>query len=301
MQAAFPLLSLALLTSQAALWWCVYHQHYWIAAALVPLISHVMHGQLIGLHEASHGMLRKNRTLNEIDGILLGTFSFVSFSLYRAAHQLHHIHLGSPRDEEFWPFVEPGAPRWLRVLTAVGELCAGLVFSPMIFARTFLRKGSPIRNKRVRRRIWMEWGFTLVVWTLLLSAVAHFGVWKYFLWMYLAPAVVAGNLQSWRRYIEHVGMTGSTTNGVTRSIVANTWWGRLVALSLLHEPFHGVHHRRASIPHAKVPQYASWLEPQAPGERPPFKSYGHAFLHLLKSLGNPRMGAQWVTGEGKHE
>jgi fatty acid desaturase len=95
-------------------------------------------------------------------------------------------------------------------------------------------------------------------------------------------------------------MTGSTTNGITRSIVADTWVGRLVAFSLLHEPFHGVHHERAGIPHAKLPQFASWLEPKAPGERPPFPSYRHAFLDLLRSLGNPRMGAQWV-GAGRGE
>ena len=53
--------------------------------------------------------------------------------------------VGSRRDEEFWPFVEPGVPRWLRVLTAIGELCCGLLVTPLIFARTFLRAGSPIR------------------------------------------------------------------------------------------------------------------------------------------------------------
>src|SRR4051812_10367475 len=190
LQAAFPLLSLALLAAQAALWWCVNREHYWLAVPLVPIISHLMHGQLIGLHEASHGLLRKNRRLNEIDGVLLGTFSFVSFSLYRAAHQLHHLHLGSPRDEEFWPFVEPGMPRWVRVATAIGELCFGLVVTPLIFARTFLRAGSPIRSKKVRRRVWAEWVLTAVVWTAVLSAVAWFGVWRYFLWMYLAPAVL---------------------------------------------------------------------------------------------------------------
>jgi fatty acid desaturase len=297
--AAFHLLTVALLAAQIALGWAVYHHWYWLAVPLVPLIAHLMHGQLIGLHEASHGLLRKNRTLNEIDGVLLGTFSFVSFSLYRAAHQLHHIHLGSPRDEEFWPFVEPGVPRWLRVLVAYAELFAGLIFSPMIFARTFLRKDSPIRSKKVRRRIWAEWALTAIVWTALLSTVAWFGVWKYFLWMYLAPAFIAGNLQSWRRYIEHVGMTGSKTNGITRSIVANTWVGRLVAFSLLHEPFHGVHHRKSSIPHAQVPQYAAWLQPKASDDVPPFPSYRHAFFHLLRSLGNPRMGPQWAAVDAR--
>ena len=52
-----------------------------------------------------------------------------------------------------------------------------------------------------------------------------------------------GNLQSWRKYIEHVGLLGNTVNSSTRSIVAQGWPGRLFAFTLLHEPFHGLHAR----------------------------------------------------------
>ena len=184
-----------------------------LAVPLVLLISHLMHGQLIGFHEASHGLLRKNRRLNEFDGVLIGTFSFVSFSLYRAAHQTHHMHLGTERDEEFWPFVHPEISRPARVLAAFLELNAGLLFTPVIFLRTFLRHDSPIRSKKVRRRIWAELALMAIVWTCFLSAIHHFGVWQYFLLMYLAPAGIAANLQSWRKYIEHVGLTGHDRAG----------------------------------------------------------------------------------------
>jgi fatty acid desaturase len=111
--------------------------------------------------------------------------------------------------------------------------------------------------------------------------------------MYLAPTYVAANLQSWRKYIEHVGLTGGTVNSSTRSIVAQGWPGRFVALTLLHEPFHGVHHLHMQLPHAELPGRVSELAPQASDEIHPFPSYRHAFLHLLRSLANPRMGAQW--------
>ena len=90
--------------------------------------------------------LRKSRLLNEIDGIIIGIFSLMSFSLYRAAHQLHHAYLASERDEELWPFVHPQMPRGARVLAAVLELTMGLLFTPFLFLRTFLRGDSPIRN-----------------------------------------------------------------------------------------------------------------------------------------------------------
>ena len=108
---------------------------------------------------------------------------------------------------------------------------------------------------------------------------------------------MAANLQSWRKYIEHVGMTGDTVNGSTRSIVAKSWFGRLLAFSLLHEPFHGVHHQRAGLPHSVLPQYVEKLQPKKPGERTPYPSYRDALPDLLRSLVNPRVGPQWHAVE----
>ena len=93
---------------------------------LVLLASHFMHGVAVGLHEATHGLLRKYRRFNEFDGVLLGVFSFMSFSLYRAAHQSHHAYFATERDEELWPFVFTSKPRWVRVLAAVLEQMRGM-------------------------------------------------------------------------------------------------------------------------------------------------------------------------------
>jgi fatty acid desaturase len=293
-RAAFPILAATFLLNQVALGTALYLGSVWFTVALVLTASHLMHGMLIGFHEASHGLLRKNRRLNEIDGVLIGIFSLMSFSLYRAAHQLHHAYLASQRDEELWPFVLPGMPRWTRVLAAFLELGLGLLYTPFLFVRTFLRAGSPIRNKKLRRRIWKEFALSGVVWFCLLAAVAWFGVWKYFLCMYLAPAYLASNMQSWRKYIEHVGLTGSTVNSSTRSIVSKGPLGRIVAFTLLHEPYHGVHHRHAGLPHAELPQFTAELEPKNPGEVSPFPSYRRALMDLLRNLPDPRAGAQWL-------
>ena len=265
----------------------------WLALPLVLLAGHLMHGSGVAFHEASHGHLRRSRFLNELDGVIIGVLSLMSFSLYRAAHQLHHMHLATERDEELWPFVHPQSPRWLRILAAFLELTVGLLFMPCLFLRTFLRAGSPIRSRRVRRRIWAELVLIVVVWAGILSAVTYWNVWYFFLWMYVGPAILAGNLQSWRKYIEHVGLTGSTVNSSTRNIVAEGWPGRLMAFSLLHEPYHGVHHLHAGLPHEELPGRASELAPRTADEMHPFASYRHALLHLLRSLADPRVGAQW--------
>ncbi|MEQ1860230.1 MAG: fatty acid desaturase [Chthoniobacteraceae bacterium] len=292
-RSAFQMLALMFMASQVGLGFAVYHANYWIAVPLVFVTSHLMHAMLIGFHEATHGLLRKSRVLNEIDGIIIGTLSLMSFSLYRAAHQLHHAYLASERDEELWPFVHPEMPRWARVGAAITELTMGLFFTPFLFIRTFLRAGSPIRNKKLRRRIWLEFAGTAVVWTAILTAIAIFDAWKYFLWLHVMPAWLAANMQSLRKYVEHVGLTGSTVNSATRSIVAEGWVATFLNFTLLHEPYHGVHHWRSGLPHLELPQHAEALEPSADEERPPFRTFSAALRDLFINLADPRVGAQW--------
>ena len=265
----------------------------WWAVPLVLVMAHLMHGAAVGFHEASHGLLRRNRRLNEIDGVLIGLLSFMSFSLYRAAHQTHHAHFATERDEELWPFVITTTPRWARILAAALELTVGWIYTPLLFLRAFLRADTPIRSKKVRRRVWEELLLLLAVWAAIIAAVARFHAWSYLLWMYLLPAYLAGNLQSWRKYIEHVGLTGNTTNSATRNIVAHGWPGRLFAFSLLHEPFHGVHHLHLSLPHPELPFHVAELAPRTACELAPFPNYRTALLHLMRCLTDPRVGAQW--------
>jgi fatty acid desaturase len=265
----------------------------WFVLPLVLLAGHLMHGAAVGFHEASHGLLRRNRILNEFDGVLIGVFSFMSFSLYRVVHQWHHAHLTTERDEEFWPFVDPGKPLWARRLAAFLELSFGMIYTPLLFLRIFLRQGAPIRSRKVRRRIWSELLLAVLVWSAVIAAISYWQVWRYFVWMYLAPAFVAGNLQSWRKYVEHMGLTGGTVNSTTRSIMAQGWSGKLMAWSLLHEPFHGVHHQNVGIPHPELPFRAEMLLPMTAEELPPFPSYFHAVMDMLRSLANPRIGSQW--------
>ncbi len=294
---AYLLVGGMLYLSLLAIFFALQRDNYWLVVPLALVASHLMHGSLIGFHEASHGMLKRSRKWNEFDGVLIGTLSFTSFSLYRASHQTHHAHLGSERDEELWPFVRTEKSRGFRVVAAVLELCFGLFYTPLLFLRTFLRKGSPIRAQRVRRRIWMEIALMGVFWSTLLSLVAWFGAWKYLFWMFFVPGFIAGNLQSWRKYIEHVGLTGSTVRSATRSIVAEGPLGKLVSFTLLHEPYHGVHHQRAGLPHAELPGYTRDLQPTQREECTPFPSYRHALIHLFHCLSDPRVGPQWEKVE----
>jgi len=292
-RSAFHVVGVLFILSEVALALGVQQGWWWLVVSLSVVTSHLMHGQLIGLHEAAHGSLHGNRRFNEIHGVILGLGSLMSFSLYRAAHQSHHANLASERDEELWPFVHPHKPRWFRVGAAVLELALGLLFTPCLFLRTFLRAGSPIRNRRVRLRIWLELAAVVLVWGAVLACCAVFGGWRYLLWMYLMPALLAGNMQSLRKYVEHVGLCGAGVSASTRSIVAEGWLARFISFTLLHEPYHGVHHWRPGLPHAALPLNTCVLEPSKADDLPPFRTYRAALTDLFAALPDPRVGAQW--------
>jgi fatty acid desaturase len=291
---AFQLIVIATAVNGGVMAYAVHHDNYWLAIPLVLIASHLMHGLIIGLHEASHGLLRENRTFNEFDGILIGALGLMSFSLYRAAHQAHHAYLATERDTELWPFVNPAVPRWQRVLAAGIELTFGMFYTPFLFLRAFLKKDTAVRATKVRKRVWQEFGFMVVLWAFIITLVAVTNTWKLFLWLYFIPTFIAGNLQSVRKYIEHVGLHGSSPLTATRSIVCDSWLGKLTSLTLLHEPLHGIHHRHSGLPHPVLPQYVPVLTPVNEEHEKVFPSYSAAFLHLAKCLRDPKVGPQWV-------
>ena len=79
-RAAFQVVSILFFSTQAALALALHRGWIWLAVPLVLAVSHFMHGFLIGFHEASHGMLRKNRLFNDVEGVfIVGTDNKVSF------------------------------------------------------------------------------------------------------------------------------------------------------------------------------------------------------------------------------
>src|SRR5260370_8698598 len=90
LRGAFQLLVFGLAFAEVMLAVTVHRGLIWLAVPLVLVASHLMHAMLIGLHEASHGLLRKSRRLNEFDGVLMGTLSLMRFIFFPYVHQTPH-------------------------------------------------------------------------------------------------------------------------------------------------------------------------------------------------------------------
>lgn len=252
-------------------------------------LAYVMHAHLLAFHECSHAGLLPFRTLNYLAGVLVGWGSLMSFKLYRTTHHTHHGYLGQERDEELWPFVIRDMPRWKRRVAAIGELTVGLLYTPALFLRCYFRRGSPIRNRRTRIHIAFELTGMILFWTAILWATANFDLWIYLLSCYVVPAWLAGNIQSARKYVEHMGLFGTTVETLTRSIVSGTWFGRLVSFTLFYEQYHAAHHLHGEIPQREVAGTAGVLE-----DRCVYRTYAAALADVARQLADPKIGPQWL-------
>jgi fatty acid desaturase len=291
----------ALVLGEVLLAWSVSNGHAILAMLATLLVAHFMHSQLLAFHEAAHGVLCPNWWVNELIGLLIGKYHLNGLSLFRAVHHTHHAYLATEKDEQLWPFVNPRAPRWARRVAAACELSLGMLYDLVEFWRAFLRPGSPVQNPKVRGRVWAELGLTVGFWTLVLTAVAWWGVWRWLLLLYVVPALIAGNMHSLRKYIEHMGLMGSTVLGLTRTVVPSGPLSRLLAFTMFNVSYHSVHHYYARMPQASLPRFAVELEPQAPEEHTVYPSYWMAFLAMLPTLADPKTGPQWSQCRAKTE
>ena len=263
--------------------------------ALVPTwcaIAWLDHAALTRLHEAAHGTLAKPRWLNELVGIFIGTASLTPLSVYRHVHHRHHAHLAGPDDPEFWPYNLPDAPRWIRLTYAWLELAIGWIFTPLLYS---VRTARELPSTKPARQRWLiaEWCILLLAWGALLWLVIDLGWWPYFVVGHLAPAWLAGSLQTLRKFTEHLGLAGDTILAMTRTVAYTGRIGRAASKTQLHVEHHGTHHRRARIPWNELPDVTPTVY-NTGDEGPLFSNHLAAVCDMLPHLLDPKVGPQWT-------
>lgn len=291
----FPLLVMHIATWVLAAWsWIA---GLWTLTVLLWIVAaHFNHSKLMAYHEAAHQTLSKNRLCNELRGIITGLFCGVPLAAYRVVHHTHHAHLGSNRDGELWPFTDPAAPRWLRLLVLAAGLVAGPAVTPLLFLRGAL---VPRVNARVRRRMVAEYVLLVAAWSAALTAVAVFGWWEAFLVGFMVPAFLTGLFQTLRTLVEHLGLFGDSPLTLSRTIVAEGALSRFISTSMMHVDQHGPHHAFGRVPHHRLPDATRELcgGSQSEAVVSVFRSYLQAGWDMLPHLLDPKFGPQWKQSE----
>jgi fatty acid desaturase len=175
---------------------------------------------------------------------------------------------------------------------AIGELCFGFFVTPIIFLRGVLVSELP-RSQQVR--VWLEYAAAVALWCIALLSIHYLGWWQSFLVGYFAPAFLAGNLQSFRKFTEHMGLFGDSPLTATRTVTRNRLFGKVVSRSVLHTDHHGTHHRYGRLPYHLLPVVTWDVYRDARDAIPTFPNYTRAFLDMVPSLRDPRIGRQWLA------
>ncbi len=288
-----PMMNVFMFLGFSALTMVLWNQGYWYLSVLCWLpMAHLGHSVLLAFHEAVHFTLSKKAWLNDFRGFVIGSSVGVPLSVYRHLHKYHHSNLSSPQDAELWPYNDPSQPRWFRRLSAAVELTLGFFYTPVIFLRGVLidKKMSPA----LRRRIAIEYVLVIAVWVVLLSLVHMGGWWIQFLVGYLIPSMLAANLQTMRKFTEHMGLVGKTPLTLTRSVVDRTWTGRWIAASMLNVCYHGTHHRYGKLAYYDLPEATNKAYRTEAQPIPLYTSYWSAFWAMVPTLADPKCGANWL-------
>jgi fatty acid desaturase len=240
-------------------------------------------------------MLHPVRWMNNLVGHIVGTVLAIPLSVYRYAHAQHHAHLASENDPELWPFVKPGTPRWKRLLAAALAIAFGTIYSPFLFLRAVLV--APRLSKRLARKIAAEYAGSMLLWSVVLAVVCRWHWWELFAVGVAAPIMLAGTYQTLRLYTEHMGLMGDSPLSSTRTVAATRGPGRLLSLSMWHVDHHGAHHVDARIPNYHLPEATRILCDAGDPRGPIYESYLSAFVAMLPTLGDPKIGRQWIEAD----
>ncbi|MEW6645537.1 MAG: fatty acid desaturase [Pseudomonadota bacterium] len=285
---AWPLLGYGAVMAWYAGWWPV-------TVALVLGAAVCANSTILTMHEAVHFLLSPNIRWNNIGGIIAGTVTLAPLSLFRVVHQSHHGMIGTDRDLEFWPYVNRNSRRWQRVLAAFTELTVAPVYYLFMFSRALLVGHMSLR---ARLKCYRDVGIMVVVLGGALAIVASKGWWVPFIIAYLIPELLAANMQSWRRLTEHVGLYGDDALTLTRSVVPTNPLELFYCRVMLNENYHASHHKKASIKWTDLPDDTeSLLENSEEVRKLSYGSYFQAIPQMLKELGDPRIGSQWLRSE----
>ncbi len=256
----------------AVILWLVYFEHCWT----------------IIFHEDAHGMLYRAKWHNVFNGMIVGTLLMLPFTIFQEVHKRHHAKMNTPQDWELWPYVDPNTTVTFRRWFLVVDLLFGIWAGPWVYARIFFHPDSPLKDRGLRMRIWLEYAIIVAFWSTVVGLVWWYDVWGAFVMAYLIPAWITGVVQTVRKLLEHLGLPADSRMGGARTIVGRGPLARFVDWTSFHIAQHGLHHKYPQMPHGNLTRALDTL-PEAE-RRGLFSSHWAALRDMLPHLRHPGIG-----------
>ena len=238
---------------------------FWLLLPLAWLvIAARQHAILVLMHDATHGLAARNRTINEIVGELLcGAPMLVTMSKYRIDHLQHHRTVNGPEDPDWRRKLDDDAeaaywmfPRQESALRFIGWSWLGSVryllrsfthlskSAPATAAADSPQDASPLPRRIQRAR--------QVLYLSLAIGLTWFGGWALFLLLWLAPILlVLPLIMRIRSIAEHFAVPNDTQLDATRTIRCG--WLEAFLLAPHQVNYHLDHHLQAAVSFAELP------------------------------------------------
>ena len=217
----------------------------WKYLACLPLYllaAASLHGVSLFTHEAVHGTLASNRTVNDVLGAVCAWPVLQNFAAYKVLHLRHHDHLGLPGDPDHYENYTHWT--WLLFLMHWGRLVIG--YPAYITAIPVLG----FRQGRGRERFWILFEVGCVV-LLIVAAILSPVPRALLIHAWLIPMLFINTLVNVRGMSQHTLLEHhSDTILGTRSILTN----RVTAFFMCNENYHLEHHLYPGVPWYNLPR-----------------------------------------------
>lgn len=247
-------------------------------------------------HELIHANLPLPAWLNVKIAKGIGVLVLVPYNVYREVHMRHHAYLNTPLDWELWPYSDPAASLRFRRCFVWFDLCCGAIATPVIWGRICFSAKSP-SSAANRRAMRIEYLTAAVFW----FATIGICVWLHqtgrftFLPRHLifaVPPLLAANLNSVRKMMEHIGTSSFDPVHGTRTVVGASLATKVLSYLDFDLAVHGPHHRHPKLDHSLLKNRMSEIQANRPDETfPVYSSFTAALVDTFRTLfTNPAVG-----------
>ncbi len=224
----------------------------WMYLLAVCVIAGRMRGLDNLMHEASHNMLFKTKSLNRWIGFLFVALPVcTNFNMYCTSHYKHHRFLWTDDDPDTVALKKLGLHQ-SKITKA--QFLLKYIFGSFLIAnlfdniKTFIHK--LITNEQQTK---LEYGIKLVFWAALIGSSVIFGFWLQLILYWLIPLLfIFPIIRFWSDLADHSGL--ETLDPLYSS--RNSYGNFLERFFLYphHDTYHIVHHLFPAIPHYNLKQ-----------------------------------------------